>query len=367
MEVVHLTRDHPPRINGGLSTAVGGLVRALRDAGAKQRVVSFDAWRPRRSAGTAPPQRENTDHVAVLRVRGPHHLDAARAFIERPALLHVHDGFLDDLAAEIDAPSVLTVHVAQGELRRLRGLPEPTRSERAQVAAAERAAAITIPSEGVRDALPSSLRPLATVLPLGVHDDMRARRAAALSRDEPRVLYAGRFADVKGTAELFDIIEATHQRVPAARFTVAGGLVDNPKSEAKWRRQLDERLSAGARAATEVTGWLDPDALAEAYARACVLVVPSWYETFGLSAIEAMLHGVAVVATDTPGLRAVVDEGLVVSAAAIPDALVPLLIDPARAASRGRAAAAHARAHHLWPRRVEGYLALYRHLATGRG
>ncbi len=363
--IVHLTRDHPPRINGGLSTAVGGLVRALRDAGVRQRVVSFDAWRPRKKKGAGPPRRDETDGIPVLRIEGPHHLDEARAFIEAPDLIHVHDGFLDELAERVDAPSILTVHVAQGELRRLRQLPEPTRSERAQLAAAERAVAVTIPSEGVRDALPVSLHGKTTVLPLGVHDHARARHAAALPRPEPRVLYAGRFADIKGTAELFDIIEATHQRVPAARFTVAGGLVDNPKSEAKWRRQLDARLSPNARAATDVTGWLDPHALAEAYGSARVLVVPSRYETFGLSAIEAMLHGVSVVATDTPGLCAVLDEGIVASADAIPEALVPILSDPILAARRGRAAAAHVRERHLWPKHVHDYVALYRHVIDG--
>ena len=118
--IVHLTRDHPPRINGGLSTAVGGLVRALCDAGVRQRVVSFDAWRPRKKKGAGPPRLDETNGIPVLRVEGPHHLDEARAFIETPDLVHVHDGFLDELAAEIDAPSVLTIHVAQGELRRLR-------------------------------------------------------------------------------------------------------------------------------------------------------------------------------------------------------------------------------------------------------
>jgi len=364
--IVHLTRDHPPRINGGLSTAVGGLVRALHESGCTQRVVSFDAYRPRNTRGAEhPPAIEETGGVEVLRVKSPHHLEAAHRFIGKPDVVHVHDGFLDELASTIDAPSVLTVHVAQGELRRRRGLPEPTRSERAQTAAMDRAAAITVPAEGVLEALPPSARHKALVLPLGVHDDPRARAAAHRDRPEPRVLYAGRFADVKGTAELFDLIQALHDRVPEARFTVAGGLVDNPKSEARWRRQLDARLSTDARAATKVTGWLDPEALSRAHARARVLVVPSWYETFGLSAVEAMLHGVAVVATSTPGLKAVLEEGLVDDLEDMAEAIIPLLTDATLAARRGEAAAAHARRHHLWPDHVDGYRALYERLSGG--
>ncbi|MEM9876072.1 MAG: glycosyltransferase family 4 protein, partial [Myxococcota bacterium] len=172
---------------------------------------------------------------------------------------------------------------------------------------------------------------------------------------------------VKGTSDLIEIIEATWRRRPTARFVVAGGLVDNRKAERRWRRRFDDQLSAGARGATELVGWLSPEALSAALARTRVMVVPSRYETFGLSAAEAMLHGVPVVATDNPGTRAVLPpDAPPMGLAEIAEALATLLEDGALAAARGTAAARYARDHHLWPRHIAGYRAAYAQAAAAR-
>ena len=46
------------------------------------------------------------------------------------------------------------------------------------------------------------------------------------------------------------------------------------------------------RAQVHFTGWLAPDQLAQWYRHADVLVVPSWYEPFGMVVLEGMLYGV---------------------------------------------------------------------------
>ncbi|MEM7683141.1 MAG: glycosyltransferase, partial [Planctomycetota bacterium] len=47
----------------------------------------------------------------------------------------------------------------------------------------------------------------------------------------------------------------------------------------------------------------DDAALHEAYASADVLVIPSLEEGFGLSAVEALVRGLPVIASDLPALR----------------------------------------------------------------
>jgi len=102
------------------------------------------------------------------------------------------------------------------------------------------------------------------------------------------------------------------------------------------------------------------------YAGATVVAVPSRYEGFGLSALEAMYWGVPVVAADSPGLRdTVADAALLVRTEdprAWADALARAAGDPVIRATliqRGRARADRFR----WDDAADAYLALYRRLA----
>jgi glycosyltransferase involved in cell wall biosynthesis len=73
-----------------------------------------------------------------------------------------------------------------------------------------------------------------------------------------------------------------------------------------------------------------------------LLIVPSQYEGFGLTAAEAMAAGLPVIASDVDGLREVVDDGN--SGLLVPfgdvekmsSALLALLSNPERARSMGK-------------------------------
>jgi glycogen(starch) synthase len=367
MRVLHLTRDFPPRSAGGISTAVGGLVRASLAAGIPCAVISFDGWRPRARAGAtasagaagyaalAPVHEGGVD---VLRAWAPAHVEAARAFAlaHAPDVLHVHHDMLWPLATELRAllgcRAVLTVHVLQAEQDRLRGLAQGTLSSAAQARALAEADAVIAPSRAVgtrlADAVPDTRL---AVVPLGLDDTTSARAAAAAPRSGTLVLYAGRFADINGTAELFAAIPRIAGRVPAARFAVGGGLPENRKAEARWLRRWHAQAPAGVQERVKFPGWLSPDALAALYAEAALLLAPSWFETFGLVVLEAMLHGVPVVATAAGALaeRIAHERTGLLSAVRDVDALVDnavrLLDDPALAARLGAAAAIEARRH----------------------
>jgi glycosyltransferase involved in cell wall biosynthesis len=76
------------------------------------------------------------------------------------------------------------------------------------------------------------------------------------------------------------------------------------------------------------------DQLAELYRSASVFVMPSFYETFGISVVEAMAFGLPVVATTAGGLPEVVENGVTGilvepgDPQALSDALIQLLRDP---------------------------------------
>jgi glycosyltransferase involved in cell wall biosynthesis len=111
-----------------------------------------------------------------------------------------------------------------------------------------------------------------------------------------------------------------------------------------WGDALDTAgLPPGA---VRTPGYLPQPDLARVVAGAAAVVVPSWYEGFGLPALEALACGTPVVASDLPALREVLgDEAELVppgDPAALAGALARVLDDPggepARVARRARAA-----------------------------
>jgi len=135
-------------------------------------------------------------------------------------------------------------------------------------------------------------------------------------------------------------------RVPPAAGPGGGGAVPplvlaGPPG---WGEALDlAGLPAGA---VRTPGYLATQDLARLVAGAAALAFPSWYEGFGLPALEALACGTPVVAADLPALREVLaDQAELVppgDADALADALLRVLDDPggepARAARRARAA-----------------------------
>ena len=283
MRVLHLTRDFPPRVNGGISRAVEGIVKSTRARGLEIAVLSFDAWRPKASATASSVHAQD----GILRLRGPADLEAAQRFVEAfdPDVEHVHSSLIAD-AVEVRAPRVFSVHVCQAVQRRLRGLAAPTQSELAQARLLESADAIIAPSRSARDdLLGERAEARISVIGLGVNAPTPSPKMAPPTE----LLYVGRLADIKGTRELFEAM----RRVDG-ELVVAGGLPDNQKAERRWRKRAPDNVT--------FVGWLDAEALSERYRRARTVIAPSWYETYGLAVAEAMSHGVPPIVADAGAL-----------------------------------------------------------------
>jgi glycosyltransferase involved in cell wall biosynthesis len=98
--------------------------------------------------------------------------------------------------------------------------------------------------------------------------------------------------------------------------------------------------------AVRTPGYLPEPDLARVVAGAAALVLPSWYEGFGLPALEALACGTPVVASDLPAHREVLGDQAQLFPPGDPDALAAALAkvlgdpggEPARAARRTRAA-----------------------------
>jgi glycosyltransferase involved in cell wall biosynthesis len=153
------------------------------------------------------------------------------------------------------------------------------------------------------------------------------------------VLYTGRLASVKGVLILLEAAADIVRAVPGTNFVLAGR-IHNSIPMANIRKKINE-LELGNCLVT--TGHLSASELKRYYYQADVFVMPSYYETFCISCIEAMAAGIPVVATWAGGLPEVVKNGktgILVPPGSAPElarAIIRLLRDPELRTCMGRA------------------------------
>jgi glycogen(starch) synthase len=145
-----------------------------------------------------------------------------------------------------------------------------------------------------------------TVIPNGVDtsvyekqfDRAEFRRRFAMT-DEKIVLFVGRLVYEKGVQTLINAMPKILSRVNAKFIFVGDGGMKEP-----LMRQV---ISMGLAHKALFTGFIDEDSLQKLYMIADVCVVPSLYEPFGITALEAMAAKTPLVASNTGGLSEIVE------------------------------------------------------------
>jgi glycosyltransferase involved in cell wall biosynthesis len=269
-------------------------------------------WHARRSPGpwTA------TETLALGR--------AIRRF--RPDLVHLHSakaGLCGRLWLRGSVPTVFQPHAwsfeaVEGTVKRA--------SLAWERAGARWARAIVCVSEAERAAGEAvGIRGRYRVIPNGVDTSefMPRDRADARARlgldDAPLAVCVARLSRQKGQDILVAAWPAVRARVPDARLALVGaGELDLPETEG-----------------VELLG--PRDDVADWYAAANVVVLPSRWEGMSLTMLEAMASGRSVVATDVAGAHEALGYHIVPveHAVALAGALVQRLLDPAHADAEG--------------------------------
>lgn len=222
------------------------------------------------------------------------------------------------------------------------------------------------------------------VIPCGVDTtlftpgDQAAARAALGLDDRPRLLYVGRLAPIKGLTTLLDGVARLRAAGSRAHLCIVGGDADEPLNghEGELRARLAD---LALRDAVTFVGAQPQERLRDWYVAADATVLPSYYESFGMVALEAMACGSPVVASRVGGLQTTVRDritGVLVrdhDPVSLADALEDVLDDGPLRARLGREGVRWA-AQHRWPCVAEAvcreYAALVAtaalHLDTGR-
>ncbi len=320
MRIVMMTNTYLPMV-GGVSRSVAGFTAAFRAAGHEVLVV----------APTFPDQPPSEEGVvrlpAIQRFHGSEFsvglplpgtlLPTLERF--RPDIIHTHHPFLlGDTAlrsaAHFNVPAVFTHHTMYEQYTHY--LPGDSLAMRQFAAALATEFAnlcdhVIAPSESVAAILRSrGVSVPITAIATGIAFERfaagqgRQGRVACGLPPEARVVgHVGRLATEKNLAFLTRGVASALRSRSDAWFLVVGS---GPAEE-------EIRLACAAAGVADrlrLTGTLDNQELADAYAAMDVFAFASLSETQGLVLAEAMASGTPVVAIDAPGARDVVVEGV---------------------------------------------------------
>ena len=169
-------------------------------------------------------------------------------------------------------------------------------------------------------------------VPNGVASEYRPATTPRAPRDKKTILYVGRFDPYKNVVGLLTAFELLRREMPGAvRLVIAGSPDPRYLDATNFARQR------GLDADIEWRGYISGQQLVAAYQQADVFVLPSRYEGFGLTVLEAMACGTPVVCSNVSSLPEVAgDAALLVApddAADMAQAIRRIMEEPGLAAA----------------------------------
>ncbi|MFC1948318.1 glycosyltransferase [Chloroflexota bacterium] len=149
------------------------------------------------------------------------------------------------------------------------------------------------------------------VVPCGVNPELfrpvdrnEARKETGLDNGKI-ILYAGRIDPLKGIANLFTAFSYLKDNQNTKLAVIGGG--ESSREETARLKALAQELGIEDRII--FTGTVKQDRMPYYYSAADVCVIPSFYESFGLVALESLSCGTPIVANDVGDLKNIVRQG----------------------------------------------------------
>lgn len=284
---------------------------------------------------------------------------------ERFDLLHIHEPLMPTLClavlAEAGCPTVGTFHANNdGAIgyRMFRSALEPHFRKLSGRIAVSREAERT-----VRDHFAGEY----VIIPNGVDVERfsSAEPIPELRDGSFNILFVGRMEPRKGAKHLFRALGSIARDVPRFRLVVVGG---GPLT--RYYRSFVPESVAGR---VLFTGRVSGEMLARHYATADIFCSPATGgESFGIVLIEAMAAGAAVVASDIPGYRDVVEDGVtgLLTRRASPESIAEAITSLARNGNIRRSLVESARRdvrQYSWDRVTARILGVYQSVLSRPG
>jgi len=161
------------------------------------------------------------------------------------------------------------------------------------------------------------------VIPAGV-DTLRfrplpvdvAKKKIGIPTDRKLILFVGRMEPLKGIETLFRAIAILAKETPCFCDNIAVSIIGGEGEDTEATRSAEEerlrnlREELGLEELITFLGSKDQDTLRYYYSAAYVVTVPSYYESFGMVAVESMACGTPVIASKAGGLQYTIQDGV---------------------------------------------------------
>jgi len=151
------------------------------------------------------------------------------------------------------------------------------------------------------------------MIPCGVNldifkprDKISARRQLGFRSDDRIILYVGRYTPIKGIDRLITAFRNL-SHLSHLRLVMVGG---DGEHSPMLRQLQSEATALHIENRLIFAGRVEQKILPEYYSAADVLAVPSYYESFGLVALEALACGTPVVTTPVGAMENIVQDGV---------------------------------------------------------
>ncbi len=177
-------------------------------------------------------------------------------------------------------------------------------------------------------------------------------RATLESEDDASVLFAGRITRWKGVHLLMKAVPLVLERVPDARFILAGSAHVPTQGFPSTQAYLLSLVPEAHRSRVTFLGHVPHEELTHLYERATLCVFPSLFEAFGYTCLEAMTLGKAVIGSRNGGMTDLLDGGRAGKLFSPPDVdelaqhIVRLLQTPSLRVELGNRALKRVQAHY---------------------
>ena len=316
MRILTLIHEYPP-IGGGGGKVAQDLARALVKRGHEVRVIA-----PHHKSLVAD---DRTDGVKVIRIPSFRSKQFAADLLAmsgylivglvtglwqiltwKPDVLHVHfavpAGMLTWLLSRLTGvPYVMTAHL--GDVPG--GVPEKTDGWFRWVYPFtpriwHNAAQVTAISEHTRRLALVHYPVDIEVIPNGIELGENFPEALHVVNHPPQIVFAGRFVQQKNPIQLVNILALVADLPWHAVMIGDGALMGETQREV-------ERL--GLRDRVTLTGWILPEQVHAYFAQSDILLMPSLSEGIPMVGLQALVSGLAIVASRVGGLIDLVEQG----------------------------------------------------------